>query len=445
MARETYSELFNANRGLIDRGAAPVLNDMRDHAAAMFLRHGFPDRRVEEYLHTDVADWFSTDWGMNLARVQIPVDTAEAFRCNVPNLTTQTHFLACDRYVHREGGQQLPDGVICGSLSDISRSNPELVSNCLGTLADMDRPGIAALNTMFVQDGFMIYVPDNTVVEKPVQLVSLMQSPVQMLAVRRILVVLGKGAGLRLLLCDHSAASVPCMSASVVECSVGQGAGLELYDLEETSLSNTRVTEYFVSQQRDSRVHADIVTLTNGRTRNTFHSVFKGPGAELELNGIAIMDGAQHVDNYTFVDHQSSDCSSRELFKYVLDGESTGSFAGKVLVRPHAQHTASTQTNRNICMTGTARMFTQPQLEIYADDVKCSHGATVGQLDEKALFYMQQRGIGLAEARMLLMLAFMSDVLDRISLDPLRSRLTALVELRLRHGQAHCDGCNICK
>lgn len=445
MSEKNYIELFTDNRGLIDRGGSPVLNALRDRAFQAFRTHGFPTRRIEEYLHTDVSEWFEPDWGMNLARVDIPVDTAEAFRCNVPNMSTQLHFLAGDRYIQRDASPILPEGVIAGSLKTVSESNPDLISAHLGQLADIDRPGIAALDTMFLQDGFVIYVPDGTVIEKPVQLVSLMQSPVSMLAIRRILVILGRGAGLRLLMCDHSSDGKECMSACVTECFVGCGASLELYDLEETSQTNTRVSEYYVSQEQDSNVHADLITLHNGRTRNTFTSVFKGRGASLELNGIAISDNSQHIDNCTFVDHQSADCTSHELFKCMLDGEATGSFAGKVLVRPGAQHTVSTQTNRNICLTRSARMFTQPQLEIYADDVKCSHGATVGQLDEKALFYMRQRGISTKEARMLLMLAFLSEVLDRISLDPLRSRLTGLVELRLRHGQSKCDGCNVCK
>ncbi len=445
MSEKNYIELFTDNRGLIDRGGSPVLNALRDRAFQSFRTYGFPTRRVEEYLHTDVSEWFEPDWGMNLARVNIPVDTAEAFRCNVPNMSTQLFFLAGDRFIRRDGPTSLPDGVIAGSLKDVSETDGELVAAHLGRLADIDRPGIAALNTMFLQDGFVVYVPDGVVIEKPVQLVSLMQPAVSMLAMRRILVILGRGAGLRLLMCDHSSAGKECMSACVTECFVGSGASLELYDLEETASTNTRVCEYYVSQEQDSNVHADLITLHNGRTRNTFTSVFKGRGASLELNGIAISDNTQHIDNYTFVDHQASDCTSHELFKCMLDAEATGSFAGKVLVRPGAQRTVSTQTNRNICLTGSAHMFTQPQLEIYADDVKCSHGATVGQLDEKALFYMRQRGIGLKEARMLLMLAFLSEVLDRISLDPLRSRLTGLVELRLRHGQSKCDGCNVCK
>lgn len=445
MSQSSYSEIFRENRALIDSGASPVMNALRDRALACFEKYGFPDARCEEYLHTDISQWFAPDWGMNLGRVKLPVNPSEAFRCNVPNLSTQMHFLACDSYMKKDGQPTLVEGVTVGSLLEISRSNPQLVGKYLGSVVEMEKPGISALNTMFMQDGFMVHVPRNVRIDKPVQLVSLMSGAVSMLSCRRILVVLEQGAELRLLLCDHSSAARECLSAMVVECVVGDNARLELYDLEETSQTNSRVCDFFVSQGRNSSVHASVLTLHNGRTRNSFHSVFKGPGASLELDGIAISDGNQHVDNYSFVDHASTDCTSSELFKYILDDRSTGSFAGKVLVREGSQRTVSAQTNRNICLTRESRMFTQPQLEIYADDVKCSHGATVGQLDEKALFYMQQRGIPMKEARMLLMLAFAGEVLDRIPLDSLRSRLTGLVELRLRHGQSRCEGCNVCK
>lgn len=445
MPENVYSELYLKNRALIDKGSSPVLNALRDMASACFEKNGLPASKIEEYLHTDVSGWFAPDWGLNLGRKSLPVDPSEAFRCNVPNLTTQMHFLAGDSYMKKDVPASLPDGVLAGSLMELSFIHPQLVSQYLGSLANMDKPGIAALNTMFMQDGFMVFVPRNVRIEKPVQLVSLMSGAVSMMACRRVLVVLEQGASLKLLLCDHSANEKECLSVQVTECVVGDNARLELYDLEETSETNLRVSEFHISQGRDSNVQAQALTLHNGKTRNSFHSVFKGPGASFELNGIAILDGSQHVDNYSFVDHAATDCESRELFKYVLDSQSTGSFAGKVLVREGAQRTVSAQTNRNICLTRQARMFTQPQLEIYADDVKCSHGATVGQLDEKALFYMQQRGIPMAEARMLLMLAFLGEVLDRIPLDSLRSRLSGLVELRLRHGQSHCDGCKVCK
>lgn len=446
MFEKNYIELFQENRALVERGSSGVMNAMRDRALESLKTYGLPSKKLEEYLHTDVSAWFEPDWGMNLARLDMPVDMAQAFRCNVPNLSTLMYFLANDSYAESHSASRvLPDGVIAGSLKEISDSNPELVSEYYGRLADLDKTGTAAFNTLFAQDGFMVYVPDGVCVEKPLQLVTLLQSKVDLLVNRRILVVLGRGAQLKMLLCDHALSANSFLSTQVIEVFAGQDSRFELYDLEETHTRNHRVSELYIRQDAGSWVHADSITLNNGSTRNSAFVTLSGRGASLSLNGAAIADSSQHVDNLTFVDHREPDCTSSELFKYVLDGQSTGAFAGKVLVRPGSQRTVSQQTNRNICLTRQARMFTQPQLEIYADDVKCSHGSTVGQLDDNAMFYMRQRGISEKEARMLLMLAFVAEVIGMVELDALRDRLTRLVEKRFRGELSQCEGCRACR
>lgn len=446
MFEKNYIELFQENRALVERGSSGVMNAMRDRALESLKTYGLPSKKLEEYLHTDVSAWFEPDWGMNLARLDMPVDMAQAFKCNVPNLSTLMYFLANDSYAESHSASRvLPDGVIAGSLKEISDSNPELVSEYYGRLADLDKTGTAAFNTLFAQDGFMVYVPDGVCVEKPLQLVTLLQSKVDLLVNRRILVVLGRGAQLKMLLCDHALSANSFLSTQVIEVFAGQDSRFELYDLEETHTRNHRVSELYIRQEAGSWVHADSITLNNGLTRNSAFVTLAGRGASLSLNGAAIADSSQHVDNLTFVDHREPDCTSSELFKYVLDGQSTGAFAGKVLVRPGSQRTVSQQTNRNICLTRQARMFTQPQLEIYADDVKCSHGSTVGQLDDNAMFYMRQRGISEKEARMLLMLAFVAEVIGMVELDALRDRLTRLVEKRFRGELSQCEGCRACR
>jgi len=446
-AEKNYIDIFSQNRALIDKGSAGAMNALRDKALECFTRYGLPHKGLEEYLHTDVRSWFEPDWGMNLSRVDMHVDQAQAFKCNVPNLSTLLYFLSNDVFAASDtaANVQLPQGVIVCSLSEAAARYPAIVDAYYGRLADMERPGVAALNTMFAQDGMFVYVPDGVVVEKALQLVTLLQSPVDLLTNRRILVVLGRRSQLTLLLCDHALAANKYLTTQVVEVFAGDGSNLKLYDLEETHNANLRVSDYYISQEADSTIETDFVTLHNGSTRNSVYQTFKGQGSTLSLNGIAITDKEQHVDNMTFVDHRVSDCTSSELFKYVLDDSSTGAFAGKVLVRHGAQHTESQQTNRNICLTREARMFTQPQLEIYADDVKCSHGATVGQLDEKAMFYMQQRGIPMEEARMMLMQAFVGEVIGKVTLEPLRDRLNRLVEKRFRGELSQCEGCRACR
>ena len=444
---KSYIDIFSQNRDLIDKCSAGVMNSLRDDALKSLEQYGLPHSGLEEYLHTDVSKWFEPDWGMNLARLYMIVDLSQAFKCSVPNLSTQLYFLANDTFESSGTAAKnpLPQGVLAGSLKEIARRYPEIVSRFYGKLADMDRPGIAAINTLFAQDGFLLYVPDGVVLEKPLQLITLLSSKVDLMVNRRILVVLGRGAQARLLLCDHALAANQYLTTQVAEVFAGENSNFELYDLEETHYANLRTSELYINQDACSNVEIDYVTLHNGQTRNTVFSQFAGPGSKLSLNGIATIDKQQHVDNMTFVDHRAQDCTSNELFKYVLDDSAVGAFAGKVLVRHGAQHTESQQTNRNICLTRQARMFTQPQLEIYADDVKCSHGATVGQLDDKAMFYMRQRGIPEAEARMMLMQAFVGEVIGRVSLEPLRDRLNRLVEKRFRGELTQCEGCRACR
>ena len=444
---QNYIELFRNNRNLVERGSTGVMNGLRDKALDCLERYGLPHNGLEDYLHTDVSAWFEPDWGMNLARLEMPVDLSQAFKCSVPNLSTQLYFLANDTFASSDTASRnsLPDGVFAGSLKEAAIKLPGVVEHFYGRLADMEKPGIAAVNTLFAQDGFLLYVPDGVVIEKPLQLITLLSSKVDLMVNRRILVVLGRDSQARLLLCDHALSANQYLTTQVMEAFAGAGSRLELYDLEETHYANRRVSELYVSQEADSDVEIDYVTLHNGQTRNTVFSTFEGRGSRLSLNGIATIDKEQHVDNMTFVDHRVSDCTSNELFKYVLDDSASGAFAGKVLVRHGAQHTESQQTNRNICLTRQARMFTQPQLEIYADDVKCSHGATVGQLDDKAMFYMRQRGIPESEARMMLMQAFVGEVIGRVSLEPLRDRLNRLVEKRFRGELTQCEGCRACR
>lgn len=432
---------------MLDRNVSDVLNVYRDGAYDSFCKWGFPTKQNENYLNSDLKEWFTPDFGMNLRRLDMPVETSEAFKCNVPSLKTRMHTIANDTYEYprQSSVDKYPEGVLVGGLNEISKSRPEIVGAYYNKLARMDSEGIAAFNTMFAQDGFLLYVPAGTALDSPIQLVSLSQSSVNLLVTRRLLIVLEKGARVKLLLCDHALSRVNVLSTQVIEAFVGQDASLEIYDLEETHLENHRVTDLYCRQEAGSSVSHTSLALHNGKTRNNCFFKLAGPGANLELNGVAITDKSQSVDNSVFVDHASPDCNSNQLYKYVLDDKSTGFFSGKVLVRPGSQRTVSRQTNRNICLSEQSRMFTKPQLEIYADDVKCGHGATVGQLDDNALFYMRQRGIPFDEARMTLMLAFINEVLDRVELDPLRERLRRLVERRFRGELNQCEGCQICK
>lgn len=443
---QQYIDLFSQTEAMICKHSAEVLNAPRATAFADFERQGFPTRKLEKYKYTDTSKYFEPNYGLNLNRLSIPANPYEVFKCDVPNMSTALYFVVNDVFYGKELPKvALPQGVIFGSLKEVAQQHPELVKKYYGKLADTSKDGLTAFNTAFAQDGVLMYVPKNVVVDKPIQLVNILRSDVDFMMNRRVLIILEEGAQARLLICDHAVDNVNFLSTQVIEVFVGANAVFDMYELEETHTSTVRFSNLYVKQEASSNVLLNNMTLHNGTTRNTTQVTLAGQGAEINLCGMAIEDKNQHVDNHTAIDHAVANCNSTELFKYVLDDQATGAFAGLVLVRPGAQKTSAQQTNRNLCATRDARMYTQPQLEIYADDVKCSHGATIGQLDETALFYMRSRGISEKEARLMLMFAFVNEVIDTIRLDALKDRLHLLVEKRFRGELNKCQGCAICK
>lgn len=446
-SEKQYIDLYGQCRDMIMGHSVEPLNAVRDAAFEDFKRIGFPTKKVERYKYTDIQALFEPDYGLNLNRLDIPVDPYEAFRCDVPNLSTSLYFVLNDGFYDKvqPKGHLLPEGVFVGSLAKYAAANPEFVAKYYAKLAKTADDGITALNTMLAQDGLLVYVPKGVVVDRAVQVINILRSDVDLMVNRRVLIVVEAGSEVKLLFCDHAADDRRFLATQVIEAYVGDNASLDLYCLEETHVKNVRVSNVFIEQQRDSRVSHNVITLHNGVTRNRTDLVFAGEGAECDLYGCVIADKHQHVDNNTLIDHKVGHCTSRELYKYVLDGNAVGAFAGRVLVRHGAQKTVSQETNQNLCATKEARMYTQPMLEIYADDVKCAHGSTVGQLNDAALFYMRQRGIPLKEARLLLEFAFANEVIDGIKLVPLRDRLHYLVEKRFRGELNKCEGCKLCR
>ena len=449
-SEQQYIELYNEAREMIISHASEPMNAVRDQAFEDFKAQGFPSKKVERYKYTDIQKLFEPDFGVNVNRLQIPVDPYETFRCDVPNLSTSLYFVVNDMFFHDEKPKgHLPEGVVIGSMRDY----PELVSKYYTKLAKTSEDAVTALNTMLAQDGLLVYVPKNVKVDRAIQVINILKATPQnaprvvpdLMVNRRVLIVVEEGAEIKMLFCDHAADDRNFLTTQVIEAFVGENASLDLYCLEETHYKNVRVSNVYIDQQRDSRVTHNVITLHNGVTRNKLDLTFSGEGAECQCYGCVIADKKQHVDNNTLIAHKVPHCTSNELYKYVLDNQAVGAFAGRVLVEHGAQQTASQMTNQNLTATKEARMYTQPMLEIYADDVKCAHGSTVGQLNDAALFYMRQRGISLEEARLLLQNAFVNAVIDHMQLEPLRDRLHYLVEKRFRGELNKCTGCKLCK
>ena len=444
--KNQYIELYDECRGMICSHSAEVMNAVRDEAYENFKGQGLPTKKVERYKYTDIEKLFEPNYGLNLNRLDIPVNPYDAFRCDVPNLSTSLYFVVNDAFYKKiEPKALLPEGVIVDSLKNQAEKNPDLIAKYYSKLAKTGEDAVTALNTMLAQDGLVVYVPRNVVVDRAVQVINILRSDVDLMVNRRVLIVVEEGAEVKLLFCDHAADNRNFLATQVIEAYVGRNASLDLYCLEETHAKNVRVSNLYIDQEADSRVNHNVITLHNGVTRNRVDLSLSGEGSECVLNGCVIADKEQHVDNNTVIDHKVAHCTSSQLYKYVLDEKATGAFAGRVLVRHGAQKTSSEMRNQNICATREARMFTQPMLEIYADDVKCSHGSTVGQLNDAAMFYMRQRGISEKEAKLLLEFAFVNEVIDTIKLEPLRDRLHHLVEKRFRGELSKCEGCKLCK
>ncbi|MCR4918873.1 MAG: Fe-S cluster assembly protein SufD [Prevotella sp.] len=448
-----YIDLYNVQRELLCRHSAVPMNACREQALGALCGWcaTLPTALAERFRYTPLRQLMQHEYGLNLNRLPFSVSRREAFRCGVPGISDQPLLVVNDQpdtHVIPDGRGETPR--VC-TLRQLAAERPDIMDEHYARAARPDADPVTALNTLLAQDGLAIIVPNGVRTTTPLQVINLLSSPVDMMVNRRVLIIVEPGASAQLLFCDHIAGSTApapatprLLTTQVIETYIGEGASLDLFCMEETGTSSVRLSQLFIEQQRDSHLSHNIVTLQNGLTRNQTDVQLLGPGAEAYLGGCVIADGQQHVDNNTLIRHAAPHCDSRELYKYVLDGKATGAFAGRVLVEQGAQKTTSKETNQNLCASDDARMYTQPMLEIYADDVKCSHGSTVGQLNDQALFYMQQRGIPLAEARTLLQMAFLDEVIDGISIEPLRQRLHHLVDRRFHGQQKHCDGCQMC-
>lgn len=437
-----YIELYREHRELVDSHSSGVLNSLRPEALAELERTTLPRKGSENYETTDLEEILAPDYGLNIARVNIDVNPSASFHCGVPNMSTSLFMLVNDLYSETPSSRLgLPEGVEVGSLRYFAVNHPEIAAAHYGRCADMRNP-IVALNTLLVQDGIVVYVRKGVKVERPLQIVNILQNGAPLMAVRRFLFILEEDAEVRVLSCDHTQnPDIDFLTLQTVEVYAGRNSRLDFYDLEESSEKTSRLSALYLRQEEGSNVLIDGMTLYNGMTRNEYHCVFDGEHAGLRLLGMGIEDRKRHLDTYSKIEHRCKHCHTDELFKYVVDDEAVGAFAGLIHVLPGADKTEAYQSNRNIVGTDTARMFSKPQLEIYADDVKCSHGSAVGQLDGKQVFYMQTRGIPEATAKLLLKQAFMADVIDGVRLEGLKDRLHMLVERRFAGGSPDCSSC----
>lgn len=443
-ALDQYLDLWKEHKDLIDSKCPEVLNRLRPAAADSLEKNGLPSEKAENYSHTDLDKLLSPNYGINVARIPIAVNPSESFRCDVPQLSTSLFLVINDAFAETTGCRNsLPDGVDVMSLAAYARINPEFVGRYYGSVADMSNP-IVALDTLLCQDGVVVRVRAGVKVEPTIQIVNIFNNINPLLAARRLLIVMEEDSEARILVCDHTQTQdVDFCGLQVVEIFAGKRSKVDFYDLEESTRRTARLSSLYLYQEEGSEVLLDAMTLYNGVTRNEFFTRFAGRHARLRMLGMGIEDESRRLDTYSRISHDVPECNTDELFKYVVDDDAMGAFAGLIYVAEGAVKTEAYQSNRNLVGSDHAKMHSKPQLEIYNDDVKCSHGTAIGQLDEKQLFYMMTRGISEEQARLMLKQAFMSDVIDGISLPPLRDRLKLMVERRFAGEQMACASCPV--
>ena len=404
-----YLELYNDIKPLLEKQSCAALNAQREAAMASFKAKGLPTQKVERYRYTDVAKAFEPNYGLSLA----------------------PYTIKGVEHVHPMKESPIDPAPYYNKIAD-------------------NEDALTALNTALAHDALIIHVPKGTVCKTPIRIENILSGGQDTMVVRRVLIVIEELSEATIFFIDHikkTKQETPepplFLTSQVIEVYCKDNTHLDLYEIEETNKQSRRFSNLYIQTGSNAVVRHNNVTLSNGTTRNGIDVMMKGEGSEVTLNGAVIADGQQHVDNNTLIDHQVPRCTSNELYKYVIDDKAVGAFAGRILVREGAQQTSSHETNNNMCASNDARMYTQPMLEIYADDVKCAHGSTVGVMDEGALFYMQQRGIPLETARTLLKNAFISQVIDEMQWQGLRDRMHILIDKRLSK-EERCGTCRIC-
>ncbi len=423
---------------------ASFLRSFREEAAGSFIKSGLPGQNTTKYKYLDLDGLFSREYYYRFQQEIVHFDINHVFKCDIPNMNTKMQILLNGFYY---GGQdslvELQGGVKCGSMLQAAREMPDIFEKYYSKAVGKANDGLVDMNTALWRDGYFIYVPKNGSPGESLQVVNLVLSERNLFLQPRNMIILEEGAELNLVVCDHALSRKLSLSNSVSEIFVGANAKFDYTVLQNDHNSASQINYNFIDQGRDSRVEGNIISLHGGLIRNNHIVKLSGRGAENYLGGLNLTDGDQYIDNYVFVDHAVPDCYSEQFFKGVLDDKARGVFNGRILVQQDAQKTQAYQKNNNILLTDHARMNSNPQLEIYADDVKCTHGATVGQIDEEAMFYLRSRGIPENEARMMMMYGFAEEIIKKIKIDSLRERIEDFIARRLRGEMTRCENCSL--
>ena len=436
-------DYFEEQKDQMFSNCHPSVKNQRQKAINYFKETGLPSNKDEKWRNSLLPKIYDQPYTFNAIPADYSKAVSEIFHCEIHGYSAHIVSMLNGWYYgqSKETMLILENGVVVGSILTAQDKYPELFEKHFGKIANAQKDGFTAANTALFRDGIFIYVPDNVVVKNAIQLLMMVNRDDQLFMNSRNLIIIGKNSKLEFMHCDDSINHDSSFINTLTEIYLDENASIDLYKLQNINDSTTLLNSTFIHQERDSRSKMAVLTLNGGKIRNEIDVDFRGEGAESDLNGIYLMDKKQHVDNQVFLRHSVPNCFSNELFKGVLDDQASAVFNGYIYVAKDAQKTNAFQRNNNILMTPEASIDTMPFLEIYADDVKCSHGATVGQLDEDAMFYLMQRGISKQDARLLLMYAFTSEVTSKIGIEPLRVSIEDMIKKRLRGELSICEKC----
>jgi len=422
-------------------GGPRWLQELRDRGAARFTALGFPTVRDEDWRFTSVAPIAGGTFQIGRATA---LDAAELG--GIPYGDASHRIVVVNGQFSAALSRQtsLPSGVRAGSLADAIRGRIDgdgMAERYVGQLADIDARAFAALNTAYLHDGAYVFIPEGVVMEEPLQLL-FVSAPAgasgATVSHARCLVVAGARSQARIVE-TYAGVDGAYLTNAVTEVFAGEGAVVDHYKVQQESLSAFHVASMHIHAARSATVSSHSFSLGGRLVRNDAIALLDGEGAEVTLNGLYLADGDRLVDNHTTIDHAKPHCPSHEIYKGILGGKARAGFNGKIIVRPDAQKTDAKQTNRALLLSDDALINTKPQLEIFADDVKCTHGAAIGQLDDDALFYLRARGLTYFEARDMLIHAFAGEILERVRVEPLKAALESELYAQLARDLAEID------
>jgi Fe-S cluster assembly protein SufD len=418
-------------------GDVAFVRELRERARASLVEQGLPHTGLEDWRHTSLAPLELIDWTIAGASASAPDRLPDL--ALEPDMATRValvdgRLIAALSTSAEAGSRILPIARVRAGGDDDS-----LLGEVLGQLADPKTDAFTALNTSLLDDGVLIEIGRHSQIEHPMHVVVAAATSQRLQCPR--LAVIARAGSRSVLVVEHvTLGEGPRLTSLVSELILEADARLDVVFLQREHDQSLLVSNVHARQARDSRLSIHTLSIGGRLIRNTLGAVLADPGCVTDMRGLFVGAGARHIDNHTVADHAMPHTTSRELYKGVLGGDSRGVFCGRVIVRPDAQKSDSTQSNPNLLLTPRAEIDTQPQLEIYADDVKCSHGATIGRLDADALFFLRSRGIGLDDARVMLTRGFANEILDALPGERLRERVGAWVEAALEEAIPEAHG-----